>query len=121
MSAADDVINAERDALAAELAVALGEGITVTTDVRGLNPPCVLVGVPTGEVAVVRTCRILFPVHVVATAPGNDDAVRWILARLWTVLVAVRPVLEWRPGPYEAGDRTYPAETLIVARDVAFC
>jgi hypothetical protein len=114
-------LNAIRDGLAAELAAALGETVTVTTDVRGLNPPCVLVGVPALEISVARTVRVLLPVHVVAPAPGNDDAVRWILATVSTVLPAVRPILEGRPGPYETSDRTLPAQTLIVARDAVFC
>lgn len=115
-------LNDPRDALAAELAAVLGEATPVTLDPRGLTPPCVLVGVPTTEVANVRTGTLFLPVHVVAPGPGNADAVRWMLTTMGLILEGVTgPFSEARPGPYDSGPNTYPALTAIVSRAIGWC
>jgi len=115
-------LNALRDALAAEVATALGEATLVTTDPRGISPPCVLVGVPSLDLSAARTALVQLPVHVIATAPGNDDAVRWMLSRVSLIVPGVAPpLLDARPGPYDSGGGVYPAHTLIVVRAIAFC
>ena len=116
-------LNAVRDTLAAEVAAALGEATTLTTDPRGISPPCVLVGVPSLDLSAARTALAQIPVHVIATAPGNDDAVRWMLARVSLIVPQVAPpLLDARPGPYETGTGLLlPAITIIVSRAIAFC
>ena len=120
MSAALD-LNAVRDELAAEIAVALGETVLVTTDSRSISPPCVLLGVPSWEVSTARTLRVFLPIHVLAVPPGHGDAVRWMLDRASEITVAVRPTLEGRSGPYDTSERILPAVTILATRDVAFC
>lgn len=115
-------LNGIRDALAAQVAAALGEGYTVTTDPRGVGPPCVLVGVPALEISDARTVSIVIPVVAMATAPGNDDAVRWMLDAVSLIVPGVAPpVLESRPGPYDTGAGVYPAHTVLVRRSIGFC
>lgn len=122
MPAAPMDLNALCDALMAEVAAALGEGTTVTDDPRGINPPCVLVGVPSGDLGAARTAQVLIPVHVIATAPGNADAKRWMLDRVSLIVPGVKPpLLDFRPGPYDTGSLLLPAITIIVSRAIAFC
>lgn len=114
-------LNGLRDEVVAAVAGALGEGVAVVTDPRAVTPPAVLVGVPVVEVSDVRTARVLVPVHVIATGPGNDDAVRWQLDRMGAILANVRPIVDIRPGPYDTGDRVLPAYTAVVSRTVVYC
>jgi len=113
--------NAVRDQVAAQVAAAVGEGVRVTTDPRNITPPCVVVGVPVVTVDDVRTATVLVPVAIIGTGPGNDEAVRWQLARLGEIVPNVRPILDARPGPYDTGDRTLPALTAVVTRPVVYC
>lgn len=115
-------LNAVRDALAAAVAGALGESTLVTTDPRGISPPCVLVGVPSLDLTQARTALAQLPVHVIAPAPGNDDAVRWMLDRVSLIVPQLTPPLvDARPAPYDTGALMLPALTIIVVRPIAFC
>lgn len=115
-------LNALCDALMAEVAAALGEGTTVTDDPRGITPPCVLIGVPSLDLSAARTALVQIPVHVIATAPGNADAKRWMLDRVSLIVPGVAPpMLDARPGPYDTGSLLLPALTIIVTRAIVFC
>jgi hypothetical protein len=115
-------LNTLRDALAAQVATALGEGYHVTTDPRAIDPPTVLVGVPSWTISDARTVTIIFPVSAIAPAPGNDEATRWMLDASSLICPGVDPpVLEGRPGPYDTGAGIYPSLTILVARAIGFC
>lgn len=75
--------------LRVELAGKLGaEGLPVTLDPRNVSPPVVVVGLPV-VTAMVTPCvwAVDIDVHAVAPAPGNLDAVEWLLDTIAAVLL----------------------------------
>jgi len=91
-------------------------GLRVVTDVRNINPPCVLVGVPFAiEAAALDWCNVAmqYPVSVVAPPPGNDDAIAWLLDHLPAVMKAVSGTTA-DPTIIDVGDVQLPAYTTNV-------
>ena len=85
-----------------------------------LNPtavaPFVLVGAPTVEGGVgVGGWSVVYPVHVVAAAPGSAASLAWLLDQVETVLRTLGPA---RADPVTYGDADLPAYELAYRRDV---
>jgi len=85
-------LTANRAALAAALAAALGEAYPVALDPRNVNPPCALVGPATGLEPAACGLAGVCAVYLIVPGPGNADA----LAVAETMLELVYPVLELR-------------------------
>jgi hypothetical protein len=94
-------ITAAREEIAAVIAAA---GVAVTLDPRNVQPPSVVVDLPTNTVTrtgCVREAQI--PVVVCGVPPGNADACRWIgdtADRLFPLLAVTREEAgEFSPAP----------------------
>ena len=106
-------IEAEGDAIVGKLAAA---GVPATAD-PGAVAPFVLVGAPTvlGG-AGIGGWSVDYPIHIVATPPGNAAARSWLLEQVELVLRTLGPA-DALPGPY--GDTNAPAYEITYRRDVA--
>jgi len=105
--------NAWRDAIAADLAAALGEEIPVTTDPATLNPPAVLVaGIEWGPPSLDGCTReATLMVYVVASPPADDRATRWCLA----VTPRVMDLLGADTSSLVSLNGAYPADRIPVS------
>jgi hypothetical protein len=91
-------------------------GVDATLDPATV-PPFVLVGSPTVVAgAGIGGWSVDYPIHVVATPPGNAKALEWMLEQVELVLRALGPAPA-TPGLY--GDTEAPAYELTYRRDVA--
>jgi hypothetical protein len=108
-------LGAVRADIAAKITAAVGGLYPVTLDVRDVNPPCVVVGLPRviGP-ATVCTAKVEVDVHVVAPPPGNADAVDWLLLAAADVYAAAHARTA-DPVTYPIGTQSLPAYRLVVA------
>ena len=83
-------LTANRRAIAATLAAALGEAIPVVLDPRSVTPPCALVGPATALDPALCGLSGVAAVYLIAPGPGNADA----LAIAESMLEAAYPVLQ---------------------------
>ena len=108
---------AERAQLAADLAAV---GVRVATDPAAAQAPCVLVGPVTRverDGVCAYSCEV--PVWLIAPAPGNQQAVDWLGARITTVMDALGAAVDSATlGSYNIGQGDLPAyeitATLVV-------
>lgn len=98
------------DYVAAELTSA---GLNVVTDVRNVQPPCVLVEPPSVRALSGTLVQTDVRVTVLAPPPGNRDAMIKLLADADTVIEAVETI-DGNPGSYTIGNAELPAYTLTV-------
>ena len=108
-----NAFNTERETIAGKLTAA--GALNVTLDPRS-PPPCILVDAPSVD----RTqgvggwaCTI--PVRLLAPAPGNTDALTWLLDQLEVVLGVYPSALPAFPGTVTRNDADLPAYTVPVA------
>jgi hypothetical protein len=84
------MISTDLDTWAATLATATG--IPVTRDPSTVNPPCILVGMPSAtRVTIGEIVALDVPVSLVAPAPGDKTNVDWLLDHLVAFTGAITP------------------------------
>lgn len=83
-------LTAWRDEVIARLELELAP-VRVSGDVRALNPPCVLVGVPTDVALGASPCtlEVRLPVYLVAPPPGQAANAAWLVDHLEATMRAV--------------------------------
>lgn len=103
-----------------ELAARLeATGLRVVLDPRAVQPPCVVVGMPSPLTArALDWCNVTttIPVTLVAVPPASGAALEWLLDNVVPVMVAVGS-LTAQEGTYPFGDGELPA--YVAAVDVA--
>jgi len=101
----------ELDTWAADLATATG--ITVTRDPSTVNPPCIVVGMPSAtRVTIGEDVALDLPVSLLAPSPGDKANVDWLLDHLVGFVAALSPSQTVDAGTYAPGD--FPAYTTTV-------
>lgn len=88
-------------------------GVTALTDVRNVQPPCVLIDAPTIRGISGTLVTLDVPVVVIAPPPGNADAQTKMLDTASVIMETV-PVITGTPSVFTAGPAEMPAYTLTV-------
>lgn len=98
------------------LASKLGQttGLTVVTDPRNLQPPCIFIGAPTFEAWNGNIAKMTFPVQLISLGPGNADAERNLLNMAAAVLTANIGNVSGRPTVLDLGGQAFPAYDLDI-------
>jgi hypothetical protein len=111
-------VNTFSDDRGAVADVLTAAGVECVTLDRGLAPPLVLVGIPsgTGRTPARGLWETTLPITVVGNAPGDTINADWMLDQLQAVLIALGPA-PFRPITY--GDDQRPAIQLTYTRSVS--
>jgi hypothetical protein len=107
-----DLFNTALTKLATDLKTV--SGLRVVTDPRNLVPNCVLIQAPSFTAWNNNIVDLSFPVTIVGTGPGNEDALRTILNLVSLVLGKNVAVTDGRPVTLDMGGTVAPAYELTV-------
>lgn len=105
-----DLFNTTLNNLASKLAASTG--LSVVTDPRNLQPPCIFIGAPTFEAWNGNIAKMSFPVQLISLGPGNADAERNLLNMAASVLTASVGLVSGRPTVLDIGGQSFPAYDL---------
>ncbi len=89
-------------------------GLRVVTDPRNIVPDCVLIQAPSFVAWNNNIVDLSFPITVIGTGPGNEDALRTILNTTSKVLGKNVAVTDGRPVTLDMGGTVAPAYELTV-------
>ena len=110
-------LNDVREQIAEKIAA---EGFRVTTDVRNINTPCVLVGLPRAITnRGMNWCNVgmELPISLISSAPGSGPSVEWLLENLPAVMRACGGTTA-DPDEISVGENDLPAYTTILTLNV---
>lgn len=105
-----DLFNTTLNNLASKLAASTG--LSVVTDPRNLQPPCIFIGAPSFEAWNGNIAKMTFPVQLISLGPGNADAERNLLNMAALVLTASVGLVSGRPTVLDIGGQSFPAYDL---------
>lgn len=104
------------DGLAWFNGVLTGAGVTVVNDPRNVQPPAVLVDLPTIESLSGEVVQLTIPVVAIAPPPGNLDSVNKLIDLMDTVLSAFETASVTTttadPGIYQLGQLELPSYSI---------
>jgi hypothetical protein len=107
-----DLLNVAMTNLQTQLASATG--LTVVTDPRQINPPCILINAPSWEAMNWNIASVTFPVDVIGSGVGDIYSLQDILAKCAAVISAKCGVKEGRPTTIDIGGTQMPAYELSI-------
>lgn len=104
------IINEVYDYLVQQLS---DDGIPAVSDIRNVQPPCVIVDPPSLVAQSGSMVTLDFPTTVLVPPPGNRDQMVRLLA-VADRIMETQTVTTGSPGSYSVGQQDLPAYTLTV-------
>lgn len=108
-----DLFNEAIDDLATTLATI--SGLTVVTDPRNLQPPCVFLDAPSFEAFNYNIAKVTFSCIILTMGPSNLDALRPALAIAAQLLNKQVAVTDGRPTQTMIGGVEYPSYSVNIS------
>ncbi len=114
-----DILNDGFDALVAKLATITGLPVTVSSDPRNINPPCVIVEAPAFQMPTNSIAQMDFTVKVLTIGPGDRKALAKLLQLADLIRAANIGLTGGRPTVTTIGSGEYASYDLTVSTKVA--
>lgn len=108
-----DLFNEAIDDLAATLGTITG--LRVVTDPRYISPNCCFIDAASFDAWNGNIVKMIFPVTLIGSGPGNLDVLRPLLAMAAQLLTKNVAVTSGRPGTLEVGGQQYAAYNLSIS------
>ena len=114
-----DIYNAGFDALVTRLGQISGLPVTVSSDPRNINPPCVLVDAPTFVMGSDVVAQMDFVVKIIGVGPGDRKALQKLLELADKIRAAKIGLLDGRPSITPIGGLEFVSYDLTIRTRVA--
>jgi hypothetical protein len=114
-----DELNAGFDALVTKLGTISNLPVTVSSDPRNINPPCVYVDAPTFLMPTNVIAEMQFSVKIITNGPGDRKALQKLLELADKIRAAKIGLIDGRPTVVTIGGGEYAAYDLTIHTKVA--
>ena len=114
-----DELNAGFDALVTKLGSISNLPVTVSSDPRNINPPCVYVDAPTFLMPTNVIAEMQFSVKIITNGPGDRKALQKLLELADKIRAAKIGLIDGRPTVVTIGGGEYAAYDLTIHTKVA--
>lgn len=114
-----EVFNGGFDDLVARLTAISGLPVTVSSDPRNINPPCVLVDAPTFVMGSDVVAQMDFVVKIIGVGPGDRKALQKLLELADKIRAAKIGLLDGRPSITPIGGLEFVSYDLTIRTRVA--
>ena len=114
-----EVFNGGFDDLVARLTAISGLPVTVSSDPRNVNPPCVLVDAPTFVMGSDVVAQMDFVVKIIGVGPGDRKALQKLLELADKIRAAKIGLLDGRPSITPIGGLEFVSYDLTIRTRVA--
>lgn len=114
-----DELNAGFDALVTKLGTISNLPVTVSSDPRNINPPCVYVDAPTFLMPTNVVAEMQFSVKIITNGPGDRKALQKLLELADKIRAAKIGLIDGRPTVVTIGGGEYAAYDLTIHTKVA--
>lgn len=114
-----DIFNEGFDALVTKLGTISGLPVTVSSDPRNINPPCVYVDAPAFLMPTNVVTEMQFSVKIITNGPGDRKALQKLLELADKIRAAQIGLIDGRPTVVTIGGGEYAAYDLTINTKVA--
>lgn len=114
-----DIFNGGFDDLVARLGLISGLPVTVSSDPRNINPPCVLVDAPTFMMHTDVVTQMDFTVKILTIGPGDRKALAKLLELADKIRAAKIGLTDGRPTVTSLGGLEFASYDLTIRTRVA--
>lgn len=114
-----EVFNGGFDDLVARLTAISGLPVTVSSDPRNINPPCVMVDAPTFVMGSDVVAQMDFVVKIIGIGPGDRKALQKLLELADKIRAAKIGLLDGRPSITPIGGLEFVSYDLTIRTRVA--
>lgn len=115
----NDIFNAGFDTLVTKLGTITGLPVTVSSDPRNINPPCVYVDAPSFVMQTNVVTAMDFTVKILTIGPGDRKALGKLLELADKIRTAQIGLTDGRPTVTSLGGQDYASYDLTIRTKVA--